>query len=157
MRRASSAGRARARAVVVLLAALLCAAVAFSLGVWQLDRAAQKQSLQRELEDRSALPMLAQSALASTLAESTAQYQRRVRLRGAWVATATVFLDNRQMNARPGFFVLTPLRLRIEPGIEQTGAAVGPLIWVQRGDGSRVTTIAEPCCRKCRRLPDSSR
>ncbi|HKX44290.1 MAG TPA: SURF1 family protein, partial [Burkholderiaceae bacterium] len=32
-------------------------------------------------------------------------------LRGHWVAGHTIFLENRQMNGRPGFFVVTPLRL----------------------------------------------
>ena len=34
-----------------------------------------------------------------------------MRLRGEWVARRTVFLDNRQMNGVPGFYVVTPLRL----------------------------------------------
>jgi surfeit locus 1 family protein len=33
------------------------------------------------------------------------------KLRGTWVAERTVYLDNRQMNAKVGFFVFTPLRL----------------------------------------------
>jgi surfeit locus 1 family protein len=32
-------------------------------------------------------------------------------LRGQWLPERTVFLDNRQMNAVPGFYVVTPLRL----------------------------------------------
>ena len=37
---------------------------------------------------------------------------RPVRLSGRWVAQATVFLENRQMGGRVGFFVVTPLRLQ---------------------------------------------
>ena len=33
-----------------------------------------------------------------------------VRLRGRWLAERTVFLDNRQMDGRVGFYVVTPLR-----------------------------------------------
>jgi surfeit locus 1 family protein len=36
---------------------------------------------------------------------------RPVVLRGQWLPERTVFLDNRQMNAVPGFYVVTPLRL----------------------------------------------
>ena len=36
---------------------------------------------------------------------------QRARLRGTWAREATVFLDNRQMNARVGFFAMTPLLL----------------------------------------------
>jgi surfeit locus 1 family protein len=48
---------------------------------------------------------------------------RTVKLRGTWIASKTVFLDNRQMNAKPGFFVVTPMLL------ENTQTA----ILVQRG------------------------
>jgi surfeit locus 1 family protein len=34
---------------------------------------------------------------------------QRVRLRGTWALASTVFLDNRQMDAKVGFFVMTPL------------------------------------------------
>jgi surfeit locus 1 family protein len=34
-----------------------------------------------------------------------------VDLRGHWVASRTVFLDNRQMQGKVGFYVVTPLRL----------------------------------------------
>ncbi len=47
---------------------------------------------------------------------------QRALLRGTWVPEGTVFLDNRQMNARVGFFVMTPLRLE-----------GGGVILVQRG------------------------
>ena len=43
---------------------------------------------------------------------------RPVVLRGEWVPARTVFLDNRQMQGRPGFYVVTPLKL------EGGGAAV---------------------------------
>ncbi len=36
---------------------------------------------------------------------------RPARVRGVWVPSATVFLDNRPMAGRSGFFVVTPLRL----------------------------------------------
>ncbi len=122
---------------MVLLAALLSAGLAARLGVWQLDRAAQKQALQVELDTRSVMPVLSPGELATTPEAATAQYQRRVELRGVWLDQATVFLDNRQMNARQGFFVMTPLRLLSGPG--QTAEAQSPaaLIWVQRGWAAR--------------------
>jgi surfeit locus 1 family protein len=46
-----------------------------------------------------------------------------VRLRGRWIDSATVFLDNRQMDGLPGFFAVTPLRL----------ADSDRLVLVQRG------------------------
>lgn len=119
------------RRLIVLLAALLTAGLGLRLGIWQLDRAAQKQALQAALDQRSALPPLPQAELAATTADAAVQHQRRIRLRGIWLPEATVFLDNRQMHGRPGFFVLTPLRLA--PAEAAAAQASSPLVWVQRG------------------------
>jgi len=66
---------------------------------------------------------------------------RRVEVRGRWLAARTVYLDNRQMFGRPGFFVLTPLEL--QPG--------GLVLLVQRGwvprdfeDRQKVPAIETP-------------
>jgi surfeit locus 1 family protein len=37
---------------------------------------------------------------------------RPIQLEGEWIDKHTVYLDNRQMNARPGFYVLTPFKLK---------------------------------------------
>ena len=112
----------RHRRVVVLVAALLVILVTARLGLWQLDRAQQKIDRQLSLEQRSLLPDLPAAALARTPAEALAQHNRQVTLQGRWLSTHTVYLDNRQMNGRSGFFVVSPLLL-------PDGAAV----LVQRG------------------------
>lgn len=96
---------------VILAATVLGVALTARLGVWQLDRAAQKNSLQATLDERRALPPLAAAALAADPAAALAQHHRRIRLVGRWQAEATVYLENRQMRGRPGFFVVTPLML----------------------------------------------
>ena len=96
---------------VVLLAALVGVALTARLGVWQLDRAAQKNALQAALDERRALPALATGSLARDAAEAALQHHRRIVLPGRWLAEATVYLENRQMQGRPGFFVVTPLLL----------------------------------------------
>lgn len=96
---------------VLLVAALLGAGVTARLGVWQLDRAAQKTALQTSLDERQALPALPATELARTDEQAALQHHRRTELRGQWIAEATVYLENRQMDGRPGFFVVTPLRL----------------------------------------------
>ncbi len=101
----------RRRAVIVLLATLVGMAVTARLGVWQLSRAAQKEALQSALDSRGSLPELVQSTLPANEAQAVVQHYRPVRLQGEWKQGATVFLENRQMNGRPGFFVLTPLML----------------------------------------------
>ncbi len=110
------------RGALVLAAALLGAGVAARLGVWQLDRAAQKTALQAALDSRRALPPLPAAELAVTKAAAAAQHYRSVVVAGRWMADQTVYLDNRQMNGRPGFYVLTPLLL-----------ADGSAVLVQRG------------------------
>lgn len=101
----------RHRAVIVLLATLVGMGVTARLGVWQLSRAAQKEALQLALDSRGVLPELVQSTLPADADQAAAQHYRPVRLQGEWRQGATVFLDNRQMNGHPGFFVLTPLML----------------------------------------------
>ena len=108
--------------LVILLAALAAAAGTARLGVWQLDRAAQKTALQAGIEERGTLPPLPAPALARGAAEAEAQVHRRTVLQGRWLPEHTVFLDNRQMDGKVGFYVLTPLQL-----------ADGSAVLVQRG------------------------
>ncbi|MEQ1806812.1 MAG: SURF1 family cytochrome oxidase biogenesis protein, partial [Burkholderiaceae bacterium] len=75
----------RRRRAIVLLAAVLGAALTARLGAWQLDRAAQKQALQRALDERSQLPTLQGAELAPDAPGAAAQHYRRVRLQGRWV------------------------------------------------------------------------
>ena len=112
----------RLRFWVITLAALLALAVTVSLGRWQLSRAAQKESLQARIEAQTAHPPLDMAAFLS-IEQAATELHRRVTLRGLWLPAQTVFLDNRQMNGKPGFFVMTPLALE---GTAQT-------ILVQRG------------------------
>ncbi len=114
---------------IILLAALALATATGRLGVWQLDRAAQKTALQAAIDARGAMPALVPAELALSAAEAATQIHRRITLTGEWVADATVYLDNRQMNGRPGFFVITPLRL-----------ADGSAVLVQRGWQPRAFT-----------------
>ncbi|MBS1179134.1 MAG: transrane cytochrome oxidase [Proteobacteria bacterium] len=99
------------RAFIVLLTAVAGALVTARLGLWQLDRAAQKTAWHESLVARGALPALAASQLARTVEAAAEQQHRRVVLEGRWLASRSVYLDNRQMNGRPGFFVVTPLQI----------------------------------------------
>lgn len=133
----------RTLAAIVLIATLLGMGSTARLGLWQLSRAAQKQALQTALDERGRLAPLDDATLARTAPEAEAQHYRPVRLQGEWRPAATVFLDNRQMNGRPGFFVVTPLVL---PG--------GDAVLVQRGwaprdmaDRTRVPSVPTPAGR----------
>ncbi len=100
----------RRRFWIVTMAAALMAALTFSLGQWQLSRAAQKAALQTSLDQQATQPVLGNADLTAK-ANLDALKDRRVQLSGQWQAAQTVYLDNRPMNQRPGFWVLTPLRL----------------------------------------------
>jgi surfeit locus 1 family protein len=99
------------RRLIVLLAALAGALGTARLGLWQLDRAAQKTALFQARQQQASLPILTQVQLARLPAELDAQLYRRVQLEGRWLDSYTVFLENRQMNGAPGYYVVTPLLL----------------------------------------------
>ena len=102
---------ARGRTAFIALAALFGVSVTANLGAWQLRRAAHKVALQDALESRAGLNPLSATELATTPDAAALQYFRAVRLRGRWMPQHSVFLENRQMNARVGFYLVTPLQL----------------------------------------------
>jgi surfeit locus 1 family protein len=97
-----------------------------SLGFWQLSRAEEKQALLAEYQAREAAPP---SAIASLDLSQNQQY-RRVTLAGHARNDFTVLLENRVRHGKPGYEVLTLLKL--VPG--------GQWIWINRGwiEGSLV-------------------
>lgn len=120
----------------------VCLGVA--LGFWQLDRAAQKTRAQEAMQAQTNAEPLNARAVQETIAVRgdipLAWMHRSIALQGQWLPDYTVYLDNRQMQGRPGFFVLTPLQL-----------ASGQVVLVQRGwiarnfqDRSAMQTIETP-------------
>jgi surfeit locus 1 family protein len=98
------------RFLVLTVAALLMVSLTFSLGQWQLRRAAQKLALQAAVESQQQLPALDNRALLATN-DLAAVMHRPVTLTGHWQTEHTVYLDNRPMDGKTGFWVLTPLLL----------------------------------------------
>jgi surfeit locus 1 family protein len=113
---------ARGRSLLIKLGASITIATTLALGNWQLNRAAQKEALQSALEVEGRKPVLDTAKLRAA-PDKVGLVQQRAILLGTWIADKTVFLDNRQMNAKVGFFVVTPLQL--DGGRD--------VIWVQRG------------------------
>ena len=112
---------------LVTVAAVFFSLLGVALGFWQLDRAAQKEGLQAAMHAQvDKAPFINAEVLAladqGRMQESGVLYHP-VRLSGSWLPDHTVYLDNRQMEAKVGFFVLTALRL--EPQ--------GQVLMVQRG------------------------
>lgn len=125
---------------LITFATVLSASLTISLGLWQLSRAAQKQALQMAMDSNAHLPEMTESELTSMPDPMRALY-RSVEVRGRWETARTVFLDNRPMAGKVGFYVVTPLRL------EGTSAVV--LVqrgWVQRNfvDREAVPAIQTP-------------
>jgi surfeit locus 1 family protein len=111
---------ARIRFALITVVAVALALLTARLGLWQLSRAAEKNALQAAIEEQARLPVV--EGLPSDTTQAASLHYRRVQLRGHWSPSHTVYLDNRQMNGRPGFFVVTPLML-----------ADGRAVLVQRG------------------------
>ena len=107
---------------LIAVAAVLGVGITLALGRWQLSRAAQKEAVAAAMAEQAALPPLDAAQLVA-LARPQDALHRRIQLLGRWLDQHTVFLDNRQMDARQGLYVLTPLAL-------EDGATV---LLVQRG------------------------
>jgi surfeit locus 1 family protein len=114
---------------IAAIAGILLALLTARLGVWQLDRADEKTRLTRLAQQRAAAqPWRAGDwpCRVGGPVELALPQRQPVVLRGRWVPEHTVFLDNRPMGGRPGFFVITPLRL-------STSACPDGVVLVQRG------------------------
>jgi surfeit locus 1 family protein len=76
---------------------------------------------------RASAPTLGNADLASDPQRVADQLYRAVQLRGQWLPQHSVYLENRQMQGRVGFYLVTPLRLegRAETVLVQRG-------WVPR-------------------------
>ncbi len=98
-----------------------CAMIALALAAaqWQSGRADEKRAMQARWDAAAQAEPLALEAGRAAPAE----LPRRVSARGHFVPEASVFLDNRQLDGRAGFFVITPLE--VAPG--------APWVLVNRG------------------------
>ncbi len=134
-----AAGRTWLR-VVIAVAAVVAIAITLSLGRWQLSRAAQKEALQADIADQKSLPALDNQGFLATKNISDILHRRTV-LRGTWLPQYTVYLDNRQMRAQPGFFVVTPLQLENVPDVVLVQRG-----WVPRNflDRTKLPTVDTP-------------
>lgn len=95
-----------------LLTFVACSMVAltFSLGRWQLNRADYKLNLSESVSSRGQQPSLDQNTMVSS-SDQSVNLHRRVTLQGQWMSAHIIYLDNRPMQGKPGFWVFTPLKL----------------------------------------------
>lgn len=108
------------------LLALAGASVCVRLGIWQLDRLAQRQAFNSHVLEMRALPML---ELPST-EDLQAQEYRRVRVRGTFDPELQVAIRNQAHDGQYGYRLLSPLRMDGQP--ESTDGAPTAVL-VDRG------------------------
>ena len=93
---------------IPLVATVLLVALGISLGRWQDRRAAEKTALQAQLAERAHGEPLQIGA--APIAAADVQY-RPVRVTGEFMANYPLFLDNRPLKGKTGFYLLMPLRI----------------------------------------------
>ncbi len=90
------------------MATVLLFPLFLTLGLWQLDRADQKRALIQNFEARSQEPPL---RLSGAQQDPEQLRNRRVIASGRYDSGRQLLLDNQIYQSRPGYHVLTPLRL----------------------------------------------
>jgi surfeit locus 1 family protein len=97
-------GRQLWMTLLVIIGALILG----RLGIWQLDRLAQRRAFNSSLNTRLAQPAL---KLANAAIDPAALEYRRVEVRGVYDPAQEIVLRNRELDGTPGVHILTPLRL----------------------------------------------
>lgn len=136
--RASLSGRRFRPALLPTLALLLLVAATVALGNWQHQRAQDKQSLRDQYEAASRTPPL---ELGATAAADPARLRfRPVRAQGTYDPAHQMLIDNKVHDGRPGFEVVTPLRLG-----DGTAYVLVDRGWVaQRGTRAALPSVPPP-------------
>jgi surfeit locus 1 family protein len=91
----------------VALAAAACAA-GIALGNWQARRAEEKRALGAQLAQAMGAPPV---AISSAPVDAGSVVRKKVAATGRFDDRHTIFLDNKLRRGRPGYEVVTPLRL----------------------------------------------
>jgi surfeit locus 1 family protein len=91
-----------------LAAAAIACALFVSLGNWQSRRAAEKRDLAAAFDRAMRGPPI---ALPAAPVDAARLVRRHVAAQGQFMPGDTVLLDNKLRNGRPGFEVVTPLRI----------------------------------------------
>ncbi len=93
---------------IPLIATLIVAGIGIALGNWQTRRAEEKIAIAEAIVTRSQLDPLPLSGLAAT---EVPEEFRLVTARGVFVADWPVYLDNRPLHGKAGFYLAMPLRV----------------------------------------------
>ncbi len=93
---------------IPLIATIIVCAVGISLGNWQLRRAGEKLALQQEMLARSGFDPLNASTLKP--GEMPDEF-RRVTATGEFLPEWAVYLENRPLQGKSGFYLMMPMKL----------------------------------------------
>lgn len=119
------------------VAALAVLALTVWAGIWQTQRAQYKSALQARYETQA---QAAPVQLPGTLIEDDTYRYRRVRVTGQFDLAHEILLDNVIYKGRPGYQVITPLKLEHEAAYVLVSRG-----WVARGaDRSLLPEIRTP-------------
>ena len=123
------------------LAVLALFPVLVSLGFWQLDRAAQKEALQKDYETKiNAEPLKLSDIRGTMLLDAGQMLWRRVAAEGAFMPDRQYLLDNQTMGNQAGYLVYTPFRLRDRDLVVLINRG-----WIPLGpDRERIPRLATP-------------
>jgi surfeit locus 1 family protein len=97
-------GRRLWMTLLVIIGALILG----RLGIWQLDRLAQRRAFNSSLNTRMAQPPI---TVTDAQIDPDALEYRRIEVRGVYDPTQEIVLRNRELDGVAGIHVLTPLRL----------------------------------------------
>jgi len=91
---------------ILLILALLLMLGMLRLGVWQLDRAEQKQLILDQVNFRSQQAAIDMSD--KKLIDVELDRYRKVMLKGTYLSDKTIYIDNQVINGQVGYLVFTP-------------------------------------------------
>lgn len=99
---------------LLLIVAVIVCLIMIRLGIWQLDRASQKQTiLDAQISQSQRQPIPLASVLEQITSDIMIENQRflPVTISGHFKPDATIFVDNRVLDHKVGYQVFTPFKL----------------------------------------------
>jgi surfeit locus 1 family protein len=94
--------------LIVTLVTLVLLAILIRLGIWQLDRAEEKRQILATQQAKMAQPVI---ELTTDIDETDELAFRRIEVSGNFDTRYQLFVDNKIHLGKPGYFVVTPLKL----------------------------------------------
>ena len=100
--------RSRFRTCLLHTAFIAVAALFFSLGVWQLNRADEKRTILALEAQAADAPAVAIDTVLDNIDSAAANYTR-VNVSGVWIPEKQLLWDNRVFSGKAGYEIITPL------------------------------------------------